>query len=52
MRTDLHQQAFPGEDISDRPDPQSVVPALMLIAEGAVPSGRHRAHDLRPGVVA
>lgn len=52
MRTDLHQQAFPGEDICDRPDPASVVPALMRVVEGAVPSGRHRAEDLRAGVAA
>jgi NAD(P)-dependent dehydrogenase (short-subunit alcohol dehydrogenase family) len=46
MRTDLHQQAFPGEDISDRPEPETVVPALRrLIAERPV-SGRYRASEL------
>ena len=52
MRTDLHRQAFPGEDVSDRPDPESVVPALMRIVDGAVPSGRYRAQDLRAGAAA
>ena len=27
MATDMHQAAFPGEDISDRPAPETVVPA-------------------------
>jgi NAD(P)-dependent dehydrogenase (short-subunit alcohol dehydrogenase family) len=46
MRTDLHQQAFPGEDISDRPEPSSVVPALLRLLDGGLPSGRYRAADL------
>src|SRR5947207_7404490 len=48
MRTDLHQQAFPGEDISDRPEPETVVPALLRLVEDdpALPSGRYRAADL------
>jgi len=46
MATDLHQQAFPGEDISDRPAPECVVPALLALAEGNLPSGRYRAADL------
>jgi len=46
MRTQMHQEAFPGEDISDRPDPQQVVPALVRLVEGELPSGRHRAEDL------
>ena len=34
MRTDMHQAAVPGEDISDRPAPETVVPALLrLLAE-------------------
>jgi NAD(P)-dependent dehydrogenase (short-subunit alcohol dehydrogenase family) len=46
MRTDLHQQAFPGQDISDRQPPESVVPALLrLIAERPV-SGRYRGTQL------
>lgn len=45
MRTDLHQQAFPGEDISDRPDPASVVPALLALLAQRPPSGRYRAAD-------
>jgi NAD(P)-dependent dehydrogenase (short-subunit alcohol dehydrogenase family) len=50
MATDLHQQAFPGEDISDRPPPESVVPALVALAEGELPSGRYRATDLTAGL--
>jgi len=46
MNTDLHQQAFPGEDISDRPAPATVVPALLRLVEGDLPSGRYRAADL------
>jgi NAD(P)-dependent dehydrogenase (short-subunit alcohol dehydrogenase family) len=46
MRTDLHQQAFPGEDISDRPEPETVVPAFLRLLDGDLPSGRYRAADL------
>lgn len=40
MRTRMHQAAFPGEDISDRPEPETVVPALMDLLEKSPPSGR------------
>jgi len=46
MRTDMHQAAFPGEDISDRPEPDSVVPALLRLIDRRPPSGRVRAADL------
>jgi NAD(P)-dependent dehydrogenase (short-subunit alcohol dehydrogenase family) len=46
MRTEMHQQAFPGEDISDRPEPDSVVPALLRLIDERPPSGRYRAADL------
>jgi NAD(P)-dependent dehydrogenase (short-subunit alcohol dehydrogenase family) len=46
MRTDLHQQAFPGDDISDRPEPHTVVPALLRLLAQRPPSGRYRAADL------
>jgi NAD(P)-dependent dehydrogenase (short-subunit alcohol dehydrogenase family) len=46
MRTQMHQDAFPGEDISDRPAPESVVPALVELVEGDRPGGRYRAADL------
>ena len=52
MRTDLHQQAFPGEDISDRPEPETVVPALMRLIDERPPSGRYRASDLAVPAVA
>ena len=46
MATDLHQQAFPGEDISDRPSPETVVSALLQLLATRPPSGRYRAGDL------
>jgi NAD(P)-dependent dehydrogenase (short-subunit alcohol dehydrogenase family) len=46
MRTDMHQAAFPGEDISDRPEPETVVPALLRLLDQRPPSGRVRAADL------
>jgi NAD(P)-dependent dehydrogenase (short-subunit alcohol dehydrogenase family) len=49
MATDLQQQAFPGEDISDRAAPESVVPAVMELIDGDRPSGRYRAADLAAG---
>lgn len=51
MATQLHQAAFPGEDITDRPAPETVVPALLRLIDGDLPSGRYRASDLRPGTV-
>ena len=48
MRTRMHQDAFPGEDISDRPPPEERVPALLELIEGAAHSGRHRAQDHSP----
>ena len=46
MRTDMHQQAFPGQDISDRPEPETVIPALLRLIDERPPSGRYRASDL------
>ena len=43
MRTQMHQDAFPGEDISDRPLPETSVPGLLAILEGSRPSGRYQA---------
>jgi len=47
MRTDMHQSAFPGEDISDRPLPESVVPVVLELLASGRPSGRYRVGDLR-----
>jgi NAD(P)-dependent dehydrogenase (short-subunit alcohol dehydrogenase family) len=47
MRTQMHQEAFPGEDISDRPEPETVVPALVHIVRSRPASGRYRAADVR-----
>ena len=41
MRTEMHQAAFPGEDISDRPEPGTVVPALLRLIDTRPPSGRY-----------
>jgi NAD(P)-dependent dehydrogenase (short-subunit alcohol dehydrogenase family) len=48
LRTDMHQLAFPGEDISDRPEPSSVVPAFLRLVTRRLPSGRYRAAHLMP----
>jgi NAD(P)-dependent dehydrogenase (short-subunit alcohol dehydrogenase family) len=48
LRTRMHQEAFPGEDISDRPEPEAVVPALRRLIDEDLPSGRYRAADLAP----
>jgi NAD(P)-dependent dehydrogenase (short-subunit alcohol dehydrogenase family) len=46
MRTEMHQDAFPGEDISDRPPPSDSVPGLIALIEGVRPSGRYRVAEL------
>jgi NAD(P)-dependent dehydrogenase (short-subunit alcohol dehydrogenase family) len=52
MRTRMHQDAFPGEDISDRPEPETVVPALLRLVHGDLPSGRYRSSELATAVSA
>jgi NAD(P)-dependent dehydrogenase (short-subunit alcohol dehydrogenase family) len=46
MRTRMHAEAFPGEDISDRPLPETVLPAVRRLLGGSLPSGRYRAAEL------
>ncbi len=46
MRTQMHQAAYPGEDISDRPEPRAAVPALLRLLDSRAPSGRYRASDI------
>ncbi|MGF1472277.1 MAG: SDR family oxidoreductase [Rubrobacteraceae bacterium] len=46
MQTQLHQEAFPNEDISDRPPPEESVPGLVELLTGDLPPGRYRAPDL------
>jgi NAD(P)-dependent dehydrogenase (short-subunit alcohol dehydrogenase family) len=46
MQTQMHQEAFPGEDISDRPPPEESVPGLLALIEGSLPSGRYQAQSL------
>jgi NAD(P)-dependent dehydrogenase (short-subunit alcohol dehydrogenase family) len=48
LRTAMHQAAFPGEDISDRPAPGSVVDAFRHLISERLPSGRYRAAELKP----
>jgi NAD(P)-dependent dehydrogenase (short-subunit alcohol dehydrogenase family) len=52
MRTAMHQDAYPGEDISDRAEPETIVPALMRLLEESHPSGRYRAADFLVGAEA
>jgi NAD(P)-dependent dehydrogenase (short-subunit alcohol dehydrogenase family) len=46
MRTEMHQAAFPGEDISDRPLPEESVPGLLELLTGDLPSGRYEARAI------
>jgi NAD(P)-dependent dehydrogenase (short-subunit alcohol dehydrogenase family) len=48
MRTQMQQDAFPGEDISDRPPPEESVPGLLELIEGQLPSGSYRAREIVP----
>jgi NAD(P)-dependent dehydrogenase (short-subunit alcohol dehydrogenase family) len=48
MRTQLQQEAFPDEDISDRPEPEVSVPGLLALIHGELPSGRYLARELVP----
>ena len=52
MATELARQAFPDEDLSARPAPSTVVPALLRLVQGDLPSGRYRVVDLAPAGVA
>jgi NAD(P)-dependent dehydrogenase (short-subunit alcohol dehydrogenase family) len=51
LRTRMHQQAFPGEDISDRPLPDTVTPAFLRLISQRLPNGRYRAAELMPSGV-
>ena len=46
MRTQMHQEAFPGEDISDRPLPEVSVPGLIALITGKHASGRYAARSV------
>ena len=48
MNTQMHQEAYPDEDISDRPPPEESVPAILRLIDEDAPSGRYRAHALVP----
>jgi NAD(P)-dependent dehydrogenase (short-subunit alcohol dehydrogenase family) len=50
MRTNMHQAAYPGEDISDRPVPEERVPGFITLLEGDLPSGRYVASELMSSV--
>lgn len=51
MRTDMHQAAFPYEDISDRPAPETSVPGIVTLIERRLPSGRYRAREVDTNTV-
>ena len=51
MNTAMQQRAFPGEDVSDRPAPETVVPALLRLARQELPSGRYQAAALLAATV-
>ena len=51
MRTQMQQDAFPGEDISDRPPPEDSVPGFLRLIYGDLPSGRYAARELVPAAV-
>ena len=48
MNTRMHQEAFPGEDISDRPPPEESVPGVLRLIDGDLPSGRYLAREAVP----
>jgi NAD(P)-dependent dehydrogenase (short-subunit alcohol dehydrogenase family) len=47
MRTQMHQEAYPGEDISDRPSPEASIPGLLELISGHLPGGRYQARALK-----
>lgn len=51
MRTDMHQAAYPGEDISDRPLPEARVPGFIALIESDLPSGRYSIPDMTPAAL-
>lgn len=52
MNTQMQQEAFPGEDVSDRPAPEASIPGILRLIDEDLPSGRYRARDLvRPDVL-
>lgn len=48
MNTRMHQEAFPGEDTSDRAPPEAAVPGLLMLLETNLPSGRYQAQKMPP----
>lgn len=50
MRTDMHQAAYPEEDISDRPLPEARVPGFITLLETDLPSGRYVASEIAPAI--
>jgi NAD(P)-dependent dehydrogenase (short-subunit alcohol dehydrogenase family) len=46
MNTQMQQDAYPGEDVSDRPPPEESIPGLLTLIEGELPSGRYAAREL------
>ncbi|MEW5873160.1 MAG: SDR family oxidoreductase [Chloroflexota bacterium] len=50
MRTQMHQEAFPGEDIRDRPLPEASLPGFLALLQGDLPGGRYQARQVLEGV--
>jgi hypothetical protein len=48
MNTRMQQEAFPGEDVSDRPPPEASVPGIVALIEGTLPGGRYVAREITP----
>jgi NAD(P)-dependent dehydrogenase (short-subunit alcohol dehydrogenase family) len=46
MNTRMQQEAFPDEDVSDRPPPEESVPGLLRLLDEDRPSGRYQARDV------
>ena len=46
MNTRMQEEAFPGEDVSDRPPPEASVPGFLRLLRGDLPSGRYHARDV------
>jgi NAD(P)-dependent dehydrogenase (short-subunit alcohol dehydrogenase family) len=51
MNTRMQQEAFPGEDVSDRPPPEVSAPGIVALIEGTLPSGRYVAREVMPATV-
>lgn len=49
MNTQMLQEAYPGEDVSDRPSPEESVPGILKLIDDDAPSGRYEARPPEAG---